>query len=171
VNLSLANKKLYGIMKRNRFFITSAIIILAVGINACTKRQTTADQTTTQPTNVSANHNHTKHSKPKQPMPAYQSELSAKDLPPTLAPEMFKGTIRAAYAAVMEIPETIAQLPCYCRCDKEFGHKSLHSCFVDDHATQCGVCTNSAIKAHKLKKEKKMTAAQIRQELAAEYGK
>ncbi len=158
-------------MKRNRFFITLAIIILAFAIIACTKRQTTADQTTTQPTNVSANHNHTNHSKPKQPMPAYQSELSAKDLPPTLAPEMFKGTIRAAYAAVKEIPETIAQLPCYCRCDKEFGHKSLHSCFVDDHATQCGICTNSTLKAHKLKKEKKMTTAQIRQELATEYGR
>ena len=158
-------------MKRNRFFITSTIIILAFGINACTKRQTTVEQATTTQTNVSENHNHTNHSKPKQPMPAYQSELSAKDLPPTLAPEKFQGTIRAAYAAVKEIPETIAQLPCYCRCDKEFGHKSLHSCYVDDHATQCGVCMNSALKAYKLKKEKKMTAAQIREQLAAEYGK
>ena len=103
-------------------------------------------------------------------MPAYQSEASAKNLPPTLEPEMFKGTIRTAYAAVREIPETIAQLPCYCHCDKAFGHKSLYSCFIDDHAMQCGICTNSAIKALKLKKEKNMTAAQIRQELAAEYG-
>ena len=142
-----------------------------MAFSSCTKQHATVEQATTQPINVAANHNHTNHSKPKQPMPAYQSELSAKNLPLTLAPELFKGTIRTAYAAVMEIPETIAQLPCYCRCDKEFGHKSLHSCFVDDHATQCGICTNSALKAHKLKKEKKMTAAQIRQELAAEYGK
>ncbi len=158
-------------MRSNKPFIKLAIIILAFGISACTKQPATSNHLTTQPTNVASSHNHTNQSKPKQPMPAYQSELSAKNLPPTLPPEMFSGQVRAAYAAVREIPETIAQLPCYCRCDQAMGHKSLYSCYVDNHAEQCGVCLNSALKARKLKKEKKMTAAQIRQELAAEYGK
>lgn len=164
-------------MKRNKFFILSVIIILT--FSGCARQPATVEYTAPNGTanhdhgdhsNTAAGHDHTKNSKPKEPMPAYQSETSAKNLPMTLAPEMFKGTIRTAYAAVREIPETIAQLPCYCRCDKAFGHKSLYSCYVDDHAAQCGICTNSAIKALKLKKEKNMTPAQIRQELAAEYG-
>ncbi|MDQ3181244.1 MAG: PCYCGC domain-containing protein [Acidobacteriota bacterium] len=158
-------------MKRNRIFIKLAVIIVAFGIIACTKQQATIEQPAARQTGVSSGNSLTSTPKPKPPMPAYQSEMSAKDLPATLAPEMFTGTVRAAYAAVKEIPETIAQLPCYCHCDKAFGHKSLHTCFVDNHAEQCSVCMNSALKAYKLKKEKKMTPAQIREELTAEYGR
>ncbi len=106
----------------------------------------------------------------KPPMPAFQSEESAKNLPATLSPELFTGQVKEAYAAVKEMPEVIAQLPCYCRCDKAMGHKSLQTCYVDDHASQCGICMNSALKARKLKKEKKMSVAQIREQLTAEYG-
>lgn len=108
--------------------------------------------------------------KPKQPVPAYQGEEGIKTLKPTLSPDMFQGQIKAAYAAVKEIPKTIAQLLCYCHCDRSMGHKSLHSCFEDDHAAGCGICMNSALKAYKLEKEKKMTPDQIRAELIKEYG-
>ena len=108
--------------------------------------------------------------KPKQPIPAYQGDEGIKSLKATLSPDMFQGQIKAAYAAVKEIPKTIAQLPCYCHCDRSMGHKSLHSCFEDDHAAGCGICMNSALKAYKLEKEKKMTPDQIRAELIKEYG-
>ena len=152
-------------MKSNKYFIKSAIFILIVGISACTTSQNVVKKEKM----VSATNIQTNQPPPKLPMPAFQSEESAKDLPATLSPDLFKGETKAAYAAVKEIPETIAQLPCYCRCDKAMGHKSLYSCYVDDHATQCGICMNSALKAHKLKKEKKMSAKQIREQLAAEY--
>ena len=51
-----------------------------------------------------------------------------------------------------EAPQLIAQLPCYCYCDRGFGHKSLHSCFVDDHAAQCAVCVDEALLAYNLQK-------------------
>ena len=90
-------------------------------------------------------------------------------LAPTLDPERFTGATREAYRAVRQIPVTIAQLPCYCYCDQGFGHKSLYSCFEDDHAAHCAVCVNEALLALTLEKEQKMTPAQIRERIVAQY--
>jgi hypothetical protein len=87
----------------------------------------------------------------------------------TLNPDSFTGITRDAYRAVKEIPVTIAQLPCYCHCDEGFGHKSLYSCFEDDHASHCDVCVREALLALKLEKEQKMTPAQIREAIVAQY--
>lgn len=105
-----------------------------------------------------------------QTVPAFfASPPSRSALGPTLEPEKFTGLAREAYRAVREIPVTIAQLPCYCHCDRGFGHKSLYSCFEDDHASHCAVCVNEALLALKLEKEQKMTPAQIRDTIIAEY--
>ncbi len=55
-------------------------------------------------------------------------------LPVTLSPVLFTGKAAAAYRAAREVPETLARIYCYCRCDQSVGHKSLLSCFSDDHA-------------------------------------
>ncbi len=55
-------------------------------------------------------------------------------LPVTLAPALFVGKAAAAYQVAREIPQTLARIYCYCRCDKTVGHTSLMSCFSDDHA-------------------------------------
>jgi len=94
---------------------------------------------------------------------------SRASLGPTLAPEKFFGPAREAYRAVREIPVTIAQLPCYCHCDRGFGHKSLYSCFEDDHASHCAVCVNEALLALRLEKEEKLTPAQIRDRIVAQF--
>lgn len=81
-------------------------------------------------------------------VPAYfKTAPGAGVLPQTLPPENFTGQTRDAYKAVKEIPQIIAQLPCYCYCDEEHGHKSLHSCFETDHAAGCGVCVQEALAA------------------------
>lgn len=104
-------------------------------------------------------------------VPAFETDAaSLKKLPPTLAPEQFSyAKTRQAYQMVKEIPETIAQLPCYCHCDRGFGHKSLHSCFVDNHASQCTVCIDEAMVAYRLQKEEKLKPAQIRERIIAKY--
>ena len=56
-------------------------------------------------------------------------------LPATLSPALFVGKTAVAYEVAREIPETLARIYCYCRCDKSVGHTSLLSCFTDDHAT------------------------------------
>jgi uncharacterized protein with PCYCGC motif len=56
-------------------------------------------------------------------------------LPVTLSPALFVGKTAAAYQVAREIPETLAQIYCYCGCDKLVGHTSLLHCFSDAHAS------------------------------------
>ncbi|MBK9214995.1 MAG: hypothetical protein IPM59_05260 [Chloracidobacterium sp.] len=151
----------------------SALVLLALivsVINGCARgpeRVTEPDHHRPEPQPY--NRAEDKAARPKKPVPAYQSKDSIQKLNPTLSPDLFQGETRAAYAAVRAIPKTIAQLPCFCRCDKSVGHKSLYSCFEDDHGANCGICMNSALKAYKLEKEQKMSVEEIRAELIREY--
>jgi len=123
-------------------------------------------------------HNHEAAETPVQPapptaqtMPAhYETAPSRSSLGPTLEPEKFTGLVREAYRAAREIPQTLAQLPCYCHCDRGMGHKSLHSCYEDDHASHCAVCVNEALLALKLEREHKLTPAEIRDRIVQEFG-
>lgn len=106
-----------------------------------------------------------------QTLPAHFDHApSRSSLGPTLPPEQFTGLVRDAYRAVREIPQTIAQMPCYCHCDRGMGHKSLYSCFEDDHASHCATCVNEALLALKLEREGKLTPAQIRDKIVEQFG-
>jgi hypothetical protein len=120
---------------------------------------------------IAASHDEALHetSRPPARIPAYQDATQIGTLPPTLPASKFFGKAREAYAVAKEIPKTLAQLPCYCHCDRSFGHKSLHSCFVDDHASQCAVCVDEALLAYRLQKEEKMTPERIRQTIVEKY--
>ena len=100
----------------------------------------------------------------------YTTTPRAGELKPTLAPELFDGNIRLAYQAARDIPETLAQIPCYCHCDMSKGHRSLHSCFVDEHGENCGICIGEAVMAHNLNRQG-LSAAQIREQIVKAYGK
>jgi nitrous oxide reductase len=102
-------------------------------------------------------------------IPAYQLAADVRNLPPTLASSEFFGKAREAYDVAKKIPETLAQLPCYCECDKAFGHKSLHTCFVDDHASHCAVCVDEALLAYQLQKVEKLTPEQVREKIIEKY--
>jgi Protein of unknown function with PCYCGC motif len=97
-------------------------------------------------------------------------EAPPSNLPPTLPPDQFTGPTRDAYQAAKEIPRTLSQLPCYCYCDRNLGHKSLHSCYVDLHAAGCAVCINEALMAYRLQKEG-LSPKQIRDRIIAEFSK
>ncbi|HEX8649537.1 MAG TPA: CYCXC family (seleno)protein [Pyrinomonadaceae bacterium] len=113
---------------------------------------------------------HRAASRPTPRIPAhYENARDAKPLAPTLDPQRFFGQARAAYQIAREIPETLAQLPCYCHCDEGFGHKSLHTCFETDHSSMCAVCVNEALMAYKLQKEDGLTPAQIRERIIAQF--
>jgi hypothetical protein len=53
-------------------------------------------------------------------------------LPKTLDPKLIKGEDRKGYQVAKEIPEILAQLPCFCDCEA-VGHESLLDCFIDEH--------------------------------------
>ncbi len=98
----------------------------------------------------------------------YEVPPSLGDLRPVLSASQFVGKTREAYDAVKQIPSTIAQMPCYCHCDRGMGHKSLHSCFEDDHAAHCATCVDEALMACRLQKEG-LSAPQIRERIIAEF--
>jgi len=100
----------------------------------------------------------------------YENASSIGTLAPTLSPEQFIGPTREAYRVAQAIPATLAQLPCYCHCDMSMGHKSLHSCYEDMHASQCAVCVSEALMAYDLQKNG-MTPAQIRERIITVYSR
>jgi hypothetical protein len=53
-------------------------------------------------------------------------------LPKTLDPDRLRGKSKAAYQVAKEIPEILAQIPCFCECEP-FGHENLLDCFIDTH--------------------------------------
>jgi hypothetical protein len=104
-------------------------------------------------------------------VPAYVTDGKVlANLGPTLPPEQFFGKAREAYQIVREIPQTIAQLPCYCYCDEGFGHKSLYTCYESDHSAQCATCIQEALLAYRLQKDKGLSPAQIRERIIQEFG-
>jgi len=85
-----------------------------------------------------------KSSGPEGKAPVAQGQAAAKDeslrrgeTRETLSPDLFQHPqIRAAYAAAKEIPWVLDSIYCYCYCEESpvFRHKSLLSCYVDQHA-------------------------------------
>lgn len=103
-------------------------------------------------------------------VPAYYATAPDKaELAPTLSPELFTGNKRLAYQAAKEIPQTLAQLPCYCHCDRGHNHKSLHSCFESEHGEDCGICIAEALMAYNLQKQG-VAISEIRKQIIAAYG-
>jgi hypothetical protein len=99
----------------------------------------------------------------------YETPPDVSTLPPTLSPELYTGNKRLAYQAAKEIPKTLAQLPCYCHCDRGHGHKSLHSCFESEHGENCGICIGEALMARNLEK-RGVSVSEIRKQIIAAYG-
>ena len=154
-------------MKTRILFVVIAILSFAVaGVMMMRSGGSSPDTPESAP--ASDSHSAAPHSHAAR-VPAYQNASQIDALPPTLPANKFIGKSREAYRVAKEIPKTLAQLPCYCECDRGFGHKSLHSCFVDDHASQCAVCVDEALLAYKLQKEEKLTPEQVREKIIEKY--
>ncbi|MBT4287217.1 MAG: hypothetical protein HOD92_07740 [Deltaproteobacteria bacterium] len=55
-----------------------------------------------------------------------------------------------SYGVAGKIPQVLDQIYCFCGCSHSIGHKSLLSCFTDDHAANCGICMDQALLADKM---------------------
>jgi hypothetical protein len=99
----------------------------------------------------------------------YETAPALSSLGATLDPAKFSGKAREAYRVVRDAPQLIAQMPCYCHCDRGLGHKSLHSCFEDDHAANCATCIDEALMAYQLQR-RGVSAKQIRQQIIVQFG-
>lgn len=106
---------------------------------------------------------------PQSEVPAYSKTAPPKNakLPPIMTQEQLtaQGYTQpaqlASYKAASKVPAVMTQQPCYCYCDRNHGHSSLHSCFEGTHGANCGTCAAEALYTYKMSK-KGWTASQIR---------
>jgi hypothetical protein len=155
-------------MKKNWLLFGAVAILAAAALLIVNSARTDRPNTSAKQTPAPAhNHEHSQNAAKK--IPAFQMAPTRASLGPTLDPDKFTGLTRDAYRAVKQIPLTIAQLPCYCHCDEGFGHKSLYSCFEDDHAAHCATCVNEALLALSLERDQKLTPEQIRERIVQQY--
>lgn len=66
--------------------------------------------------------------------PTQESLEEVDSLPATLSSEFFTGEVKEGYQIAEAIPDILAELRCYCGCDRSMRHRNLLDCFVDDHA-------------------------------------
>ena len=102
---------------------------------------------------------------------AYQGRSAAESASaghPTLDPELFTGPVREAYKVARANPALLAQLHCYCGCDKVEGHRNLLDCFRDSHGGRCEICVGEALQARRMS-EQGATVEQIRDAVRARY--
>ncbi|NYF79941.1 CYCXC family (seleno)protein [Granulicella arctica] len=106
-------------------------------------------------------------SNPAEDIPAYNAAPPTAPLPPVLSGNQLTGVYFShpyqvtVYKMAAKIPAVLHQQPCCCRCDREMGHNSLHSCFEGTHGAACSTCMREAVYAYQQTK-KGRTAAQIR---------
>jgi Protein of unknown function with PCYCGC motif len=70
------------------------------------------------------------------------------------------------YAMAKEIPGIIDGIHCYCDCARNFGHRSLMTCFESDHGAGCDVCLREVMIAYQLSQQGQ-SLSQIRAQIDA----
>jgi len=71
----------------------------------------------------------------------------------TLDPNQFVGPVKEAYKFAEKNPELLAQLHCYCGCDKAEGHQNLLDCYRGTHGASCEICTGEALLAKRMSEQ------------------
>ena len=104
------------------------------------------------------------------PAAVVQREVLPKPNVTTLDPAKFSGKIRVAYEAAKEVPEVLAQLPCYCGCMSGHGHKNNLDCFHDEHGVECAMCQDIALDAQSMW-EDGTEIARIREKIKEKYSR
>jgi hypothetical protein len=89
---------------------------------------------------------------------------AAQHLRMTLDPNQFVGEVKRAYQIAEHDPALLAQMHCYCGCDRTDGHKNLLDCYRDTHGAHCAICTGEALEAERLA-EQGMPVEKIRDAL------
>jgi hypothetical protein len=77
------------------------------------------------------------------------------DMVPLAASDRYASYPRIAqvYEMAAEIPHVLDGLYCHCDCSLHAGHRSLLTCFQDDHGAACDVCLSEAALAHRMTTE------------------
>ena len=104
---------------------------------------------------------------PADDVPSYNAAAPTRPLPAIMSGTQLTGDYFShpyqvtIYKMAAKIPAVLHQQPCYCHCDREMGHNSLHSCFESTHGAACSTCMKEAMFAYQQIKLGR-TPAQIR---------
>ncbi len=104
---------------------------------------------------------------PSDDIPAYNAAAPTRPLPAIMSGQKLTGPFFShdyqvtAYKMAAKIPNVLHQQPCYCRCDREMRHNSLHSCFEGTHGAACSTCMREAVFSYEETKRGR-TPAEIR---------
>jgi len=71
----------------------------------------------------------------------------------TLDPNQFVGPVKEAYKFAEQNPALLAELHCYCGCDKAEGHQNLLDCYRSLHGASCEICTGEALLAKRMSEQ------------------
>jgi hypothetical protein len=88
-------------------------------------------------------------------------------LPKTLDQKLIKREDRKGYPVAKEVPEILAQIPCFCGCDA-VGQESLLDCFVDEHGVGWRICQEEALLTKKFYGQK-VPAKKTREEIIKKF--
>ena len=88
-------------------------------------------------------------------------------LPATAVPNT-PGALEA-YEAAHRYPQVLDGLYCHCECAKNFGHRSLLTCFESDHGANCDICMGEAMLAARMAAEGN-SLTPIRAAINAQFG-
>lgn len=61
--------------------------------------------------------------------------------------------VAQVYEMAAAIPHVLDGLYCHCECSRHSGHRSLLTCFQDDHGAGCDVCLAEAALAYRMTNE------------------
>jgi hypothetical protein len=77
--------------------------------------------------------------------------------------------IAQVYAEVAQIAAVADGLYCHCDCSKHSGHRSLLTCFEDDHGSGCDICLGEAHLAYTMTQQG-ASLEQIRTAIDQQFG-
>jgi hypothetical protein len=75
---------------------------------------------------------------------------------------------QAAYQVAKDMPEVLAELPCFCGCMTALGHESNLFCFRDEHGSGCNICEDVALEARDLH-QKGLTIEKIKETIRQHF--
>ena len=67
----------------------------------------------------------------------------------------YTGKAAEAYRIAAEIPKVIDSQFCYCYCKKNHQHKTLLTCFTNQHGSKCDTCIDEVLYSYELYKQRK----------------
>ena len=136
--------------------LAAGIVVIAILASSCATSASNAPQAAAGSSpNAHSGHEAAASMTPR--VPAYRTKpIDRRSLPVTLDPAKFTTPyIAHSYRVAKEIPEVLAEQPCYCYCDAGFGHGSLLDCHIDDHSAGCAVCLKESLLAEELHRQGK----------------